>query len=257
MPATALLSIVDRFRERSQMSDAALAARIGITRQALHLWRQQGLRALPAQDTLDRLATVTNTPYRKVLGAALIDTGYLSAGQTVSFDLADYPSDSSDIVITGDQLRDLFREDFSAWTETPVAIYDSRGQFVARGPITGIALAVPEDPTEPPVPFYGFESTGEHHRWSGTDRCTLCGPHPPIPEHMSGGRAGTQVTVSELRIGDCVTAWRGNGLRVMRLVGLSPAVDEWGDVRLHFVDTDSRESITHPNMRYADTYTKV
>ena len=54
--------------------------------------------------------------------------------------------------------------------------------------------------------------------------------------------------------------WRGNGLRQLRVVGLSPADDAWGDasgnVRIDFLDI-SGERITHPNMDYRDTYTRA
>lgn len=253
--ATHLLAIVDTFRERADLSDAAIANRLGITRQALHAWRRQGLRALPAQATLDRLATVTAVAYESVLSAALVDAGYLRAGQALS---GVAPSgDATSAVVSGAQLRDLYREDFDAWTETPVAVYDSRGRFVTHGPLTSISLAVAEHADAPRMPFYSFESSGVIHRWQATDRCTIFGPHPAVPEHMSGGRSGTDAAVSELRIGDYVTAWRGNGLRVLRVVGLSPAADEWGDVRLDFIDGDSGERITHPNMNYEDSYTRV
>lgn len=220
------------------------------------MWRQQGLRALPAQTTLDRLATVTGTPYERVLGAALVDAGYLREGQSISVSNRGVNEASSAQTITGQQLRDLYREDFGAWTGTSVSITDAHNRFIAKGSLVGFALALPEDPAAAPAPFYSLEP-GEHYRWNAADRCTLYGAHPPIPAHGSGGRSGNEVTVSELRMGDCVTTWRGNGLRSLRVIGLSPATDEWGDVRIDFIDVDSGERITHPNMRYDDTYTSA
>mgnify|MGYP002759339603 CR=1 FL=1 len=72
-----LAGIVDAYKQRSGLSDAAIAAKIGMSRMNLNLWRKE-IRALPTHDNLVSVAQVTGTSYRVVLDAALADCGYLT-----------------------------------------------------------------------------------------------------------------------------------------------------------------------------------
>ncbi|MCX2966209.1 hypothetical protein [Gordonia aquimaris] len=83
-----LAGIVDDYKRRSGLSDAAIATKIGMSRMNLNLWRRQ-IRALPTHDNLVAVAQVTGTSYRVVLDAALADCGYLAtppSGDEVSLD---------------------------------------------------------------------------------------------------------------------------------------------------------------------------
>ncbi|MFW0797642.1 hypothetical protein AAFP30_27820 [Gordonia sp. CPCC 205515] len=83
-----LAGIVDGYKQRSGLSDAAIATKIGMSRMNLNLWRKE-IRALPTHDNLVAVGRVTDTPYRVVLDAALTDCGYLASppsGDTVSLD---------------------------------------------------------------------------------------------------------------------------------------------------------------------------
>jgi hypothetical protein len=195
---------------------------------------------------------VTGTAYESVLDAALHDAGYLEDGWTVS---AVAGPAAAATTITGRQLRDLYREQFADWTGTQVSIYDADGDHVATGSLAGLVLALrgPDDGGSHDV-FYSM-GDGDTHLWAANDRVTIGGAHPPTPGHLAGGRDGKQALVSDLRIGDLVYSWRGNGLRVLKVVSLSPAEADWADVRISFVDVDSGETITHPSMSYADRYT--
>lgn len=57
-----------------------------------------------------------------------------------------------------------------------------------------------------------------------------------------------------LRLGDVVTATRGNGHRTLRVVAIGPAPNDWGDLRIDFVDTATGDAIEHPNTRGDDIY---
>ena len=69
-------------QERHGVSDAELARRIGITRENLRLWRVNGVRRLPERANLAAVARIIGEPYRRVLSAALFDTGYLTETDT-------------------------------------------------------------------------------------------------------------------------------------------------------------------------------
>ena len=73
-----LVSLIDQYKGAHGVSDAALARRIGISRENLRLWRTNGLRALPDRDNLRAVARAIGQPYRQVLSAALLDAGYLT-----------------------------------------------------------------------------------------------------------------------------------------------------------------------------------
>lgn len=77
MTTTHLVNLIDTHKHAYGVSNAELARRIGVSRQNLNLWRTHGVRGLPVRTTLDGIATVTAQPYRAVLEAVLLDTGYL------------------------------------------------------------------------------------------------------------------------------------------------------------------------------------
>jgi hypothetical protein len=78
MATAHFIGLIDEYKSAHGVSDAELARRIGVTRQNLGLWRESGLRALPAQVNLKAVATAIRRPYRQVLDAALRDVGYLT-----------------------------------------------------------------------------------------------------------------------------------------------------------------------------------
>lgn len=72
-----LAKYIDDYKTAFSVNDAELAKRIGVTRQALHLWRTSERRALPDPANLRSFAVTISVPYRRVLDAALADAGYL------------------------------------------------------------------------------------------------------------------------------------------------------------------------------------
>lgn len=79
---SALVDLIDRYKNAHGATDPELARRIGVTAEALRRWRTHGIRRLPHQDNLDALARVIGQPYRVVLSAALRDADYLTAEQS-------------------------------------------------------------------------------------------------------------------------------------------------------------------------------
>jgi transcriptional regulator with XRE-family HTH domain len=77
-----LAGIVDDYKHRSGLSDAAIATKIGMSRMNLNLWRKE-IRGLPTHNNLVSVAQVTGTSYRVVLDAALTDCGYLATPPSV------------------------------------------------------------------------------------------------------------------------------------------------------------------------------
>lgn len=249
MPATKMLEILDAHKSRVGASDLGLARDLGLTRQAVSLWRKNGLKALPDRETLHAMGRVTGVPYRRILTAALIDAGYLVSGQNV---VDESDSSSAAISVGAHQLRDLFREDFSAWTGTAVEIIDSSGDSVGSGDLMHIDFAVTDEGID--VPTYEFADHSQQ-RWRPDHNVVLLADHPPVPGLADRtGALGRAVRVSDLRIGDHVLTWRGNGRRRLQVTDIGMAQDEWGEVAIGFVDTDSGERIVHPNLRYTETY---
>lgn len=78
MAISRLAALIDTHKDTHGISDAELARRIGMTRENLRLWRTGGLRRLPDRDNLAAVAKIIGKPYREVLNAALLDTGYLA-----------------------------------------------------------------------------------------------------------------------------------------------------------------------------------
>ena len=72
-----LAKYIDDYKTAFSVNDAELAKRIGVTRQALHLWRTSERRALPDPANLRSFAVTIGVPYRRVLDAALANAGYL------------------------------------------------------------------------------------------------------------------------------------------------------------------------------------
>jgi transcriptional regulator with XRE-family HTH domain len=77
--ASHLGQLLEEYKRTHSATDTGLADRIGITRQTLVQWRNGELRSLPTQANLRALATEIRRPYRRVLAAALFDTGYMTA----------------------------------------------------------------------------------------------------------------------------------------------------------------------------------
>ncbi|QCW22228.1 immunity repressor [Gordonia phage ThankyouJordi] len=77
-----LLKIVQDHLDKTGVSEAEFSRRIGAAPQTVNAWRQRGIRALPAAQHLRGVATVTAVAYEEVLRAALLDTGYLAAGES-------------------------------------------------------------------------------------------------------------------------------------------------------------------------------
>lgn len=67
-----------------QPSQRQLADRIGISPTQLGTWRKGGLRRLPDRQHLESAARVLEVPYRRVLMAALVDSGYWIEGSGVT-----------------------------------------------------------------------------------------------------------------------------------------------------------------------------
>lgn len=84
MATTRLVELIDYYKNAHGVSDAELARRIGMTRENLRLWRVNGLRQLPDRDNLTAVARTINRPYRQILSAALLDTGYLTESEQQS-----------------------------------------------------------------------------------------------------------------------------------------------------------------------------
>ncbi|MGD9517671.1 helix-turn-helix domain-containing protein [Mycolicibacterium sp.] len=77
-PNRQLGQLIDDYKRTHSATDSGLAQRIGITRQSLMQWRTGEFAALPKAANLRALATEIGRPYRQVLGAALLDSGYLT-----------------------------------------------------------------------------------------------------------------------------------------------------------------------------------
>jgi transcriptional regulator with XRE-family HTH domain len=78
MATPRLVELIDRYRNAHGVSEAAVARRIGITRENLRKWRTNGVRRLPERENLVAVSRVIGRAYRDVLSAALFDTGYLT-----------------------------------------------------------------------------------------------------------------------------------------------------------------------------------
>lgn len=76
-PKRRLGQLIDDYKRTHSATDSGLAQRVGITRQSLIQWRTGELAALPKAANLRSLATEIGRPYRQVLTAALLDSGYL------------------------------------------------------------------------------------------------------------------------------------------------------------------------------------
>lgn len=72
-----LRAIVDAYTAAHGSSDSWVSEKMGMTRQTLNGWWNNGLSTMPSPHQLYRLAMVTHTPYRDVLDAALQDFSYL------------------------------------------------------------------------------------------------------------------------------------------------------------------------------------
>ena len=84
-----LASLVDEYKQRRGLTDAATAERLGMSRMNLNLWRREGLRALPTRERLESVAAAIDVPYTLVLETVLTECGYLDdppPGDTISLD---------------------------------------------------------------------------------------------------------------------------------------------------------------------------
>lgn len=70
--------LIDDYKRTHSATDSGLAQRIGIARQSLIQWRTGDMASLPKAANLRALATEIGRPYRQVLAAALLDSGYLT-----------------------------------------------------------------------------------------------------------------------------------------------------------------------------------
>ncbi len=77
MTTGALAKLIDDYKAVFDVGDVELAKRIGVSRQALHLWRTSERRALPDPANLRAFAAAIGVSYRRALDAALADAGYL------------------------------------------------------------------------------------------------------------------------------------------------------------------------------------
>lgn len=73
-----LIRLIDDYRDaHGQPSDASIARAVGIAPQTLSSWRKRGIRELPNEDSLRRLATLLGLPYQEyLLQVALYDAGW-------------------------------------------------------------------------------------------------------------------------------------------------------------------------------------
>lgn len=70
-------AIVDAYTEAHGSNDSWVSERMGMSRQALSSWWNDGLSTIPSPYLVLALARATRTPYRDVLDAALADFMYL------------------------------------------------------------------------------------------------------------------------------------------------------------------------------------
>lgn len=74
-----LVGLIDAWKDsHGQPSDSSIARAIGASRQTISSWRTRGIRELPDQEALERLAIFLGLSYDQViLPAVLRDVGYL------------------------------------------------------------------------------------------------------------------------------------------------------------------------------------
>lgn len=76
-----MVDLIDWYKNaHPEVTDAEIARRAGVTRANLSQWRSNGVRGWPARATLDALAVTIGRPYREVLDAVLVDSGYADTG---------------------------------------------------------------------------------------------------------------------------------------------------------------------------------
>lgn len=73
-----LVRLIDDYRDaHGQPSDASIARAIGVAPQTISSWRKRGIRELPNEATLHRLADLLRLDYQDyVLQVALYDAGW-------------------------------------------------------------------------------------------------------------------------------------------------------------------------------------
>lgn len=72
-----LVRLIDDYKDRhGQPSDASIARAIGVAPQTVNSWRKRGIKELPDDAALRRLAQLLNLPHQDyVLQVALFDIG--------------------------------------------------------------------------------------------------------------------------------------------------------------------------------------
>jgi hypothetical protein len=71
--------IIQAHLDRYGVREAAFARKIGTVSQTTSNWKHRGLAQLPKRELLEAVARETSTPYEVVLGAVLVDIGYLTS----------------------------------------------------------------------------------------------------------------------------------------------------------------------------------
>lgn len=70
-----LWRLVQAYMDECGATTSWIAQQMGTTSQTLYNWRDRGVKDLPSDKSLRRLATAIRQPYPTVLAAALIDAG--------------------------------------------------------------------------------------------------------------------------------------------------------------------------------------
>lgn len=78
-----LIDLIDEWRDRhGRPSEASVSRAISNSDKTVNAWRKRGIKAMPDQVTLQKLAVVLNLPLERVVMAAAIDAGYLDSKET-------------------------------------------------------------------------------------------------------------------------------------------------------------------------------
>ena len=73
-----LIDLIDEWRDRhGQPSEASVSRAISNSDKTVNAWRHRGIKDMPDQATLQKLAVLLNLPPERVVMAAAIDAGYL------------------------------------------------------------------------------------------------------------------------------------------------------------------------------------
>lgn len=117
-----VVGLIDRYKaSHPEVSDAAIARRVGVSPANLSQWRSKGVRGLLARSTLDALASTLGCPYREILDAALADAGYTPPPTSTSRTYREVLADAISVLTEATRLHDYAsRQNASgAWEPDP------------------------------------------------------------------------------------------------------------------------------------------